>query len=82
MEYFGILVVIAVLGIGYWVYTDTNNSTPVVETKPTPKATKISRPVLNKLTKAQLAEKGKQLGIDVDTKQLKKKIGNEVFKAQ
>ena len=51
MEYFGILVVIAVLGIGYWVYTDTNNSTPVVETKPTPKATKISRPVLNKLTK-------------------------------
>lgn len=46
MEYFGILVVIAVLGIGYWVYTDTNNSTPVVETKPTPKATKISRPFL------------------------------------
>ena len=82
MEYFGMLVVMAVLAIGYWVYTDTNNSTPVVETKPTPKATKISRPVLNKLTKAQLAEKGKQLGIDVDTKQLKKKIVNEVFKAQ
>jgi len=81
MEYIIIAAVIAV--VGYFAYTESQK-TPVVS-KPTPtkpKTTKISRPVLSKLTKAQLAEKGKQLGVDVDTKQLKKDIVNEVFKAQ
>ena len=84
MEFFGILVVAVVIGIGYWAYTSSNESTPVVETKttPKPKSTKISRAVLRKLTKTQLEDKGRLLGIEVDKRQLKEKIVNEVFKAQ
>jgi hypothetical protein len=86
MEYIIIAVVIG--AVGYFAYTESQKTpvAPVVKStpkaKPTPKVAKISRPVLSKLTKAQLAEKGKQLGVDVDTKQLKKDIVNEVFKAQ
>ena len=81
MEY---IIIAVVLGaVGYWAYVESSKTPPVVKPVPTvKKTTKISRPVLSKLTKAQLAEKGKQLGVDVDTKQLKKDIVNEVFKAQ
>ena len=84
MEY---IILAVVLGaVGYWAYRETTKTTPVVPKstpKPTPKkTTKISKPVLSKLTKAQLAEKGKKLGVVVDTKKLKKDIVNEVFKAQ
>ena len=82
MEY--VIIAVVILGIGFWAYQESKTP-PVV--KPTPKSTpkkttKISRPNISKLTKAQLAEKSKQLGVDVDTKKLKKDIVNEVFKAQ
>ena len=48
----------------------------------TPKVQKVSKAKLGKLTKAQLSEKGKELGVDVDQRQLKSKIVNEVYKAQ
>ena len=37
---------------------------------------------LNALTKVQLEEKGRELGIEVDKRVLKSKIVNEVYKAQ
>ena len=87
MEYFGILVIFAILGLGYWAYS-SSNETPVVS-KPTPrkprtvkKTTKISKANLNKLTKVQLEEKGRELGIEVDKRLLKSKIVNDVYKAQ
>ena len=57
------------------------NDTPVVEESPSA-TPKISKAKLGKLTKSQLGEKGKELGIDVDQRQLKSKIVNEVYKAQ
>ena len=57
------------------------NDTPVVEEDPSA-TPKISKAKLGKLTKSQLGEKGKELGIDVDQRQLKSKIVNEVYKAQ
>ena len=57
------------------------NDTPVVEEAPSA-TPKISKAKLGKLTKAQLSEKGKELGVDVDQRQLKSKIVNEVYKAQ
>tara|TARA_B100000965_G_C19478118_1_gene707248 strand:- start:73 stop:336 length:264 start_codon:yes stop_codon:yes gene_type:complete len=87
MEYFGILVILAVFGLGYWAYS-SSNETPVVS-KSTPrkprtvkKTTKISKANLNKLTKVQLEEKGRELGIEVDKRLLKSKIINDVYKAQ
>ena len=61
------------------------NDTPVVEEpKPVakPKVQKVSKAKLGKLTKAQLAIEGRKLGVDVDQRQLKSKIVNEVYKAQ
>ena len=51
---------------------------PVVEKKPV----KLSKARLNALTKIQLEEKGKELGIEVDKRLLKSKIVNQVYKAQ
>tara|TARA_B100000073_G_scaffold253024_1_gene213089 strand:- start:708 stop:935 length:228 start_codon:yes stop_codon:yes gene_type:complete len=60
------------------------NDTPVVEEAPSakPKVQKVSKAKLGKLTKAQLAIEGRKLGVDVDQRQLKSKIVNEVYKAQ
>ena len=62
---------------------------PVVEEKKAKKAAapnkdekKITKSALTKLTKAQLEEKGKELGIEVDTKLLKADLVDLVFKAQ
>ena len=46
------------------------------------KTSKISKANLNKLTKVQLEEKGRELGIEVDKRLLKSKIVNDVYKAQ
>tara|TARA_Y100001937_G_scaffold57080_1_gene78338 strand:+ start:333 stop:593 length:261 start_codon:yes stop_codon:yes gene_type:complete len=81
---FGIIFILVLVGLGVYSYR-ASNETPVVAPKPstpTPKSTKISRANLRKLTKAQLEEKGRELGIDVDRRLLKEKIVNEVFKAQ
>ena len=51
---------------------------PPVKTKPT----KMTKARLNALTKVQLEEKGRELGIEVDKRVLKSKIVNEVYKAQ
>ena len=79
MEYFVLSVILG--AVGYWAYQKTTKTTPVIKSTPKPtskKITKISKPVLSKLTKAQLAEKGKQLGVAVDTKKLKKDINMQV----
>ena len=51
---------------------------PPVETKPV----KLSKARLNALTKAQLVEKGTELGVKVNSREVKSKIVNQVYKAQ
>ena len=67
----------------------TEKNQPVVEEKKVKKAAapakdekKITKSALTKLTKAQLEEKGKELGIEVDTKLLKADLVDLVFKSQ
>ena len=70
-----------VIGIVYQGIKQADNivgELPVVEKKPV----KLSKARLNALTKIQLEEKGKELGIEVDKKLLKSKIVNQVYKAQ
>tara|TARA_B100000508_G_C11444342_1_gene270533 strand:- start:148 stop:408 length:261 start_codon:yes stop_codon:yes gene_type:complete len=70
-----------VIGIVYQGIKQADNivgEPPVVEKKPV----KLSKARLNALTKVQLEEKGKELGIEVDKKLLKSKIVNQVYKAQ
>ena len=70
-----------VIGIVYQGIKQADNivgEPPVVEKKPV----KLSKARLNALTKIQLEEKGKELGIEVDKKRLKSKIVNQVYKAQ
>ena len=70
-----------VVGIVYQGIKQADNivgEPPVVEKKPV----KLSKARLNALTKVQLEEKGKELGIEVDKKLLKSKIVNQVYKAQ
>ena len=51
---------------------------PVVEPKPV----KLSKARLTALTKAQLVEKGNELGVKVNSREVKSKIVNQVYKAQ
>ena len=70
-----------VIGIVYQGIKQADNivgEPPVVEKKPV----KLSKARLNALTKVQLEEKGRELGIEVDKRVLKAKIVNEVYKAQ
>ena len=70
-----------VIGIVYQGIKQADNivgEPPVVEKKPV----KLSKARLNALTKIQLEEKGKEVGIEVDKKLLKSKIVNQVYKAQ
>ena len=70
-----------VIGIVYQGIKQADNivgEPPVVEKKPV----KLSKARLNALTKVQLEEKGKELGIEVDKKLLKSKIVNQLYKAQ
>ena len=51
---------------------------PVVETKPV----KLSKARLTALNKAKLVEKGNELGVKVNSREVKSKIVNQVYKAQ
>ena len=65
------------------IYKSENTADEIVGEPPVvKKPTKMSKARLNALTKAQLEEKGKELGIEVDKRVLKSKIVNEVYKAQ
>ena len=70
-----------VIGIVYQGIKQADNivgEPPVVETKPT----KLSKARLTALTKAQLVEKGNELGVKVNSRDVKSKIVNQVYKAQ
>ena len=65
------------------IYKAANTADEVVGEPPVKeKPTKMSKARLNALTKVQLEEKGRELGIQVDKSLLKAKIVNEVYKAQ
>ena len=82
IEYIIGILALAIVGvIVYKGATETADKVvgkPVVESKPK----KVSKARLNALTKVQLEEKGRELGIEVDKRVLKSKIVNEVYKAQ
>ena len=82
MEYVIGIVILAALG--YLVYSTVSNSpldnTPVAVKEP--KVAKLSKARLTALTKAQLVEKGNELGVKVNTREVKSKIVNQVYKAQ
>ena len=70
-----------VIGIVYQGIKQADNivgEPPVVETKPV----KLSKARLTALTKAQLVEKGNELGVKVNSREVKSKIVNQVYKAQ
>ena len=70
-----------VIGIVYQGIKQADNivgEPPVVETKPV----KLSKARLTALTKAQLVEKGNELGVKVNSRDVKSKIVNQVYKAQ
>ena len=70
-----------VVGIVYQGIKQADNivgEPPVVETKPV----KLSKARLTALTKAQLVEKGNELGVKVNSREVKSKIVNQVYKAQ
>ena len=72
------------------IYKSANTADEIVGEPPTysdaasvvEKPKKMSKARLNALTKVQLEEKGRELGIEVDKRLLKAKIVNEVYKAQ
>ena len=70
-----------VIGIVYQGIKQADNivgEPPVVETKPV----KLSKARLTALTKALLVEKGNELGVKVNSREVKSKIVNQVYKAQ
>lgn len=84
MEYvIGIVILVA---LGYLVYSTVSNKADelVGQAEPVqePTATKLTKARLTALTKAQLVEKGKELGVKVNSREVKSKIVNQVYKAQ
>jgi|TARA_B110000908_G_scaffold119495_1_gene140032 hypothetical protein len=57
--------------------TEEYMGVPVVPTKP---AKKISKAALSKLTKTQLEVKGRELGIELDKRQKKADLVDQLFK--
>ena len=85
MEFIAIAVVLVVVGFAIYKNVSKSNleaATAVVQEESAPKTPKLSKARLTALTKAQLEEKGKELGIDVDRRLVKAKIVNQVYKAQ
>ena len=70
-----------VIGI---VYTGIKQADTIVGEPPVeePKPVKLSKARLTALTKAQLVEKGTELGVKVNSREVKSKIVNQVYKAQ
>mgnify|MGYP001296232724 FL=1 len=61
---------------------DTTVSTTSKSVAKPVKSTKISKAKLSQLTKVQLEEKGRELGIELDRRLLKAKLVDQVHKAQ
>jgi len=84
MEY--VIGIVILLALGYLVYNAVANQADklVGEAEPVqePTVTKLSKARLTALTKAQLVEKGKELGVKVNSREVKSKIVNQVYKAQ
>ena len=84
MEFIAIAVVLVVVGFAIYKNVSKDNlelvGEPVV--KEEPKVPKLSKARLTALTKAQLVEKGNELGVKVNTREVKSKIVNQVYKAQ
>lgn len=82
MEYVIGIVILAALG--YLVYSTVSNKADelVGQAEPVQEPTKLSKARLTALTKAQLVEKGKELGVKVNAREVKSKIVNQVYKAQ
>ena len=82
----GILALGLVAGVVYKSYKEDKvvKSTPKSSPKSSPKPSteKLSKARLTALTKAQLVEKGKELGVKVNTREVKSKIVNQIHKAQ
>ena len=62
------------------IYKAANTADEIVGEPPVP--VKLSKARLNALTKAQLVEKGTELGVKVNSREVKSKIVNQVYKAQ
>ena len=60
MEIIAILLIAGIVGLGIYSYRSTTDNEPVVET---PTVNKLSKARLTALTKAQLVEKGNELGV-------------------
>ena len=83
MEFIAIAVFLVVVGFAIYKNVSKDNleaATAVV--KEESKTPKLSKARLTALTKAQLVEKGKELGVKVNTREVKSKIVNQVYKAQ
>ena len=79
MEAIAILIIVGIVGLGVYSYRSTTNVEPVIET---PNPVKLSKARLTALTKKQLVEKGNELGVKVNSREVKSKIVNQVYKAQ
>ena len=84
LSIFAVILIAGIIGLGVYSYRQTTNVAPVVKktVKKTPSTPKLSKARLTALTKAQLVEKGKELGVKVNTREVKSKIVNQVHKAQ
>ena len=84
MEY--VIGIVIAAALGYLVYNSVSKKADelVGQAEPVqePKVTKLSKARLTALTKAQLVEKGKELGVKVNAREVKSKIVNQVYKAQ
>ena len=84
MEY--VIGIVIAAALGYLVYSSVSNKADelVGQAEPVqePTVTKLSKARLTALTKAQLVEKGKELGGKVNAREVKSKIVNQVYKAQ
>lgn len=84
MEY--VIGIVIAAALGYLVYNSVSKKADelVGQAEPVqePTVTKLSKARLTALTKAQLVEKGKELGVKVNSREVKSKIVNQVYKAQ
>ena len=84
MEY--VIGIVIAAALGYLVYNSVSKKADelVGQAEPVqePTVTKLSKARLTALTKAQLVEKGKELGAKVNAREVKSKIVNQVYKAQ
>ena len=82
---FDFIIGLGILGIVIGiVYTGIKQADTIVGEPPVvePKPVKLSKARLTALTKAQLVEKGNELGVKVNSREVKSKIVNQVYKAQ